>query len=204
MALDTYAGLKASIADFLNRQDLTAVIPDFVDLVEAQFNARLRVREMIARSSASLAAEFADVPDDFAAPINIVLSDGTPLDCIAPEDLQAMKVVPAISGDPRFYAIVGGEFQFYPVPSSAVTISLTYYAKIPALSDSATSNWLLAKRPDIYLYGALVQSAPYLVDDPRAETWGALFVAAMNDLQNTSDFSKYGSRLAVRSGRFAY
>ena len=36
MALDgTYAGLKASVADWLNRADLTAVVPDFITLAEA-------------------------------------------------------------------------------------------------------------------------------------------------------------------------
>ena len=41
MALDgTYAGLQASIADFLNRTDLAAAIPDFIVLAEAQMARR--------------------------------------------------------------------------------------------------------------------------------------------------------------------
>ena len=34
MPLTTYDELKASIADFLNRSDLTNAIPDFISLAE--------------------------------------------------------------------------------------------------------------------------------------------------------------------------
>ncbi len=47
MALSTYTELKASIANFLNRSDLTTEIEDdFIKLTEADFNAKLRIRQM--------------------------------------------------------------------------------------------------------------------------------------------------------------
>ena len=36
MPLATYNDLKASIADFLNRSDLTNAIPDFISLAEKE------------------------------------------------------------------------------------------------------------------------------------------------------------------------
>ena len=39
MALTTFSGLKSSIADWLNRSDLTNQIADFIALTEADFNA---------------------------------------------------------------------------------------------------------------------------------------------------------------------
>ncbi len=41
MALDTYSGLKTTIADYLNRDDLTSAIPSFITLAEAKFNRKL-------------------------------------------------------------------------------------------------------------------------------------------------------------------
>ena len=38
MAIGTFDELKTSIGDWLNRDDLTAVITDFITLAEAQFN----------------------------------------------------------------------------------------------------------------------------------------------------------------------
>ena len=43
MALTTFSGLKSSIADWLNRSDLTTQIADFIALTEADFNAKLRI-----------------------------------------------------------------------------------------------------------------------------------------------------------------
>ena len=42
MAITTYAELKSSIANWLNRDDLTAVIPDFIALAEAQIARDIR------------------------------------------------------------------------------------------------------------------------------------------------------------------
>ena len=58
MALTTYAELKTSIGDWLNRADLTAVIPDFISLAEAQIERTLRTRQMIVRANASFDAQY--------------------------------------------------------------------------------------------------------------------------------------------------
>ena len=48
MALTTYTELKASLANWLNRSDLTTEIADdFIKLAEADFNSKLRIRKMI-------------------------------------------------------------------------------------------------------------------------------------------------------------
>ena len=50
MALTTYTELKASLADWLNRTDLTAAIPDFITLAESQMERQLRLRQMMSLS----------------------------------------------------------------------------------------------------------------------------------------------------------
>ena len=46
MAINTYATLQSSIANWLDRSDLTDRIPDFIALAEARINRVLRVRQM--------------------------------------------------------------------------------------------------------------------------------------------------------------
>ena len=47
MALSNYTELKSSVANFLNRTDLsTEIQDDFIKLAEADFNAKLRIREI--------------------------------------------------------------------------------------------------------------------------------------------------------------
>jgi hypothetical protein len=50
MALSTFTELKDAIADWLDRSDLTARIPDFIALAEARINRELRIRPMEVRS----------------------------------------------------------------------------------------------------------------------------------------------------------
>lgn len=65
MALTTYTELKASVADWINRDDLTAVIVDFISLAEAQIERTLRTTQMIVRATASIDGEYSAVPADF-------------------------------------------------------------------------------------------------------------------------------------------
>jgi len=43
--ITTYAELQTSIATWLVRDDLTAIIPDFITLAESKFKRDIRVRE---------------------------------------------------------------------------------------------------------------------------------------------------------------
>ncbi len=62
MALTTFAELKTSIADWLNRDDLTTVIPDFITLAEHQMEREVRHYKMIERSNANLDSRYSQVP----------------------------------------------------------------------------------------------------------------------------------------------
>lgn len=173
MALDgSYDGLKASVADFLNRGDLASAIPDFITLAEAQmtrrFAGRLRQglpvpRRMIVRADAAIAAgsEYVPAPADFHGPIDFVLGDTLVLDYLDSTNLAQEKQLARVIGAPCWYALVGSELQLYPAADQDYAGELTYIARVPALSEASPANWILTDYPDAYLYGALVQSAPY-------------------------------------------
>ncbi len=184
VALDTYDDLQAEIAAWLRRSDLAEEIPSFITLAEAQMNRRLRVRPMTARLAQSWSAEYVDLPADFLSERLVKITSGptTVLRYLTAEEMDA-KVRSAASGKPRFYALYGGEMRLHPVPDQAYAAELVYLQALPALSESNTSNWLLAAHPDAYLYGALAQSAPYLRADERLQTWTALFGAVLTDIE---------------------
>ena len=206
MALDgTYDGLKASVADFLNRGDLGAVCGDFIRLAEGQINTRLKVRRMIIRASTTVVSEFCQLPSDFNGPLSVALSTGEVLDCMAADALTETKRCSGglTGGTPRAYAVVGSQFQFWPAPADGTEVDLTYYAKLPALSADNPTNWLLTDRPDVYLYGALLQSAPYLQDDARLSVWAELFTTLVADLQLADAHESQGARLTPRASQVA-
>jgi len=78
---------------------------------------------------------------------------------------------------------------------------LLYYAKTTALSSSNADNWLLLEAPDVYLYGALLHSAPYLGEDERIAVWGQMYSASVMRLNEESEnarFSGSGLKLKIR------
>lgn len=206
MALTTYAELKTSIGDWLNRSDLTSVIPDFISLAEAQIERTLRARQMIVRANASFDAQYGAVPSDFLETKSLKLTSTnpqTPLEFLSIDALDQKAAEYTASGKPRFFGVVGGQLRIVPTPDSTYTTELTYYAKLSKLSTSNTSNWLLASSPDIYLYGSLLQAAPYLQDDARIQTWATLYERALNDLQTADDRSaSSGGALLTRAKTF--
>jgi hypothetical protein len=206
MALSTYAELKTSIGDWLNRSDLSATIPDFISLAEAQIERTLRTRQMMVRANASFDAEYGTVPSDFLETKSLKLTSTNPikpLEFLSIDDMDSVRSQYTASGKPRFFTVVGNQFRIAPTPDGAYTAELIYFAKLTKLSNSVATNWLLASSPDIYLYGALLQAAPYLQDDARIQTWATLYERALNDLRTADDrASTSGGVLLTRAKTF--
>jgi hypothetical protein len=90
-----------------------------------------------------------------------------------------------------------------PTPDSNYATELTYYAKLSKLSNSVATNFILESSPDAYLYGSLLQAAPYLQDDNRIQVWATLYERALNDLQVADDRgATSGGALLTRAKTF--
>jgi len=196
MALTSYTTLKASVADFLNRSDLTSAIPDFITLAEAEMRRRLRD---MARATATITTEYSEVPTDFGSVITFDLNTTpvTPLEYLSPDQFTNDSPNYRSTGQCQFYTIVAGEFRFMPVPAGSYTARLTYWRKITALSADVASNWVLEDHPDAYLYGSLKASAPYLKDDARISIWGQLFEDAMSSIETMTRKDMLGATLQM-------
>lgn len=195
MAITTYAELKTAVGDWLNRSDLDSVIPNFISLAEAQFNRSIRHRKMVTRADATLDTPYFAVPNDWLQTIRFQLNTNpaTPLLFVTPEQALEESMVYSAGQQPLFYTTIGQQFQVVPTPDTSYEAELLYYAKIPALSDSATTNWLLTESPDIYLYGALIQSAPYLKEDDRINVWAGLYQRLIDDMMLADERARIGS-----------
>jgi hypothetical protein len=90
-----------------------------------------------------------------------------------------------------------------PVADDSYTAELTYYAKLSKLSSTNTTNWLLTAASDAYLYGTLMQAAPYLKDDARIAVWSSMYISALEDLQVSDDRgASSGGALIARARTF--
>jgi hypothetical protein len=202
MALDTFSGLKTTIADYLNRDDLTSIIPSFITLAEAKFNRKLRVRQMVKRATATLDTQYFAFPGDFLQAKELQLNTNpiTTLQFVTMnQGDSASQNLYITVGKPQYYTIIGTQIEVIPTPDTSYTGQLTYYGKITALSDSDTSNWLLAYAPDLYLYGALLEATPYLKDDERLATWSTLYANSLGDIEVADQRASVASTPIVRA-----
>lgn len=214
MALDgTFSGLKASVADFLNRADLTAAIPDFVTLAEAQmarrFAGRLADGKSYPRRLVTTGdldyltdAASASVPSDCLGLLELVLTgaDGSiiQLEYIDNANFQRERQLARFTGAPKFCTVVGTSVLIYPAADQDYDGDATYLRRWPALTDgNQAANWILQDYPDAYLYGALTAAEPYLNNDARLATWGNLFSGAIEDICNADPMPTNKTTLRV-------
>lgn len=200
----TYAELQTEIADFLNRDDLASVVPTFIRLAESQMSRDIRHYQMETRQVANATEQYLTKPADWVETIRLhVTGSGTsPLQLVSRDTLADMRYqADDVGGTPCYYAHSGNTFELYPTPSESTELELFYLAKIPALSDSNTTNWVLDEAPDVYLYASLIHTAGYLHEDARAGVWAQLYASAIQRLNSTSEKARYsgsGLKMTIR------
>ena len=203
MAISTYAELQAAVGDFLNRDDLSAVIPSFIALTEADHTRKLRHWRMETRADITVGARYVDIPTGWLETVRFALTGYDGLTLASHADMARERVASLdTAGQPLEYAMTGGQFEFRPTPDADYAGEIVYLQQITPLSDAAPTNWLLTLAPDVYLYGALTQSAPYLKDDQRMAVWAALYQSALDGLNIESERAKQsgaGLRVKIRS-----
>ena len=170
MAITTYAELQTAIGDWLNRADLDQKIPDFIRLAESTLNDVLRSADMVTQStSIAITSGRATLPADALEIVyaQVASSEDEPLEQVTPQQLTMLRRTRTRNAaNPRFYAIIGRDIVVTPTPASG-SLDLDYYQRLPVLSDSNTTNWLLTDSPHIYLYTSLLHATPFLMDDAR-------------------------------------
>jgi hypothetical protein len=198
--ITNYSTLQSTIADYLNRADLTSQIQTFIQFVESDLNTRLRCREMIVRATTTNDDEFVKLPLDFLEALNLQIVGGaSPLRYVTLDEADMINKAQVLT-QVSVYSLMNGAIELIPPPSTDVEIEMVYYGKIPALSDSQTTNWLLTKAPDVYLYGALTHAAPFLMDDQRIPVFGNIYLKRVEELNQESQKSLHsGSPLLART-----
>ena len=207
MALGTFTELKDAIADWLDRSDLTARIPDFITLAEARISRELRIRPMEVRSimETTSGQKYFNLPGGYLQMRNIQLNTNptAPLEYITPEMLDRLYGSNT-TGKPRAYTLIGDEIQLSPIPDAAYELEMAFYEKFTALGDgtsgTVTNNWLTKNAPDVLLYGALMEAEPFIKNDERIPVWLQAYRDGVDKLQKADQNDRHsGSAMRVRN-----
>jgi len=201
MAISNYGELKTAVKNWMDRDDLTASIPEFIALAEARFNRVLRIRAMESKQTASTVAgqQNLALPTNYIQMRNVQMNTSpvTPMQYVTPEIFDRLYGG-SVTGTPKFYTIIANELQLGPTPDTVQTIEMLFYKKFDSLSADGDTNWVLTNAPDVYLYGALLEAEPFIMNDSRVQLWATAFQTAIGDIQEQDNKDRHsGSALRV-------
>jgi hypothetical protein len=196
MAISTYAELQTAVQNFLGRTDISGDrTKEFIAMAEARMSRELesRSQEKRATSTLEVGTDFYALPTDLRTIRSVKLNTSPVVTLVyhTPNSLTSTFTSTG-NGRPQAYTVIGDEIRYQPTPDSAYTSEITYIDGLTALSDSATSNTVLTRHPDAYLYGSLSAAAIYFGDDTRLSNFEALFKRAIDEINTDEERSKTG------------
>ena len=203
MALATYPELTASIASWLNRQNLSAQIPDFIVLAEADIASRLRDRRMVKTVEASTDCGVMALPGDWLEALDVrMVGADNPLRFLPLWEMNNART--DRDGAPGYYSIRGTDLLLLPEPvaddeGAFPSLQMTYYARPHTLTEEFPTNWLLTAAPDLYLKAAMTEAYQYALD-PLSIEYEARTLALIEELNTRDTKDRFsGNSLVVRT-----
>jgi hypothetical protein len=158
MAINNYLELQFAVAARTHRTDLDGQIPEYISIAESRINRELNLTSMEAEATltAVIGSRTLTLPVLFGNPIALYLTtylSRIELEYRLPEEMQ---VFPS-NGPSRFWTIDGDTIKTDTPADKAYTYAFRYAGE----SDIATTstNAVLNKYPELFLYGALIEAA---------------------------------------------
>lgn len=189
--LDSYSALKAMVADWLHRGDLTDRIPDFINLAEQTINRRLTIfpKEVELPLATAAGSRSVALPSDYGSPIKLQSTYIEPRHDFTLVEASQLGIDDAARRLPTYWAIDGTNIAFECPCDQAYPLVLRYLQTV-YLSDAAPTNAVFARAGDLYLYGALASSAQFTHSDDRLPIWEQKFNLLLTQVAASAARSK--------------
>jgi hypothetical protein len=197
--IDSYGGLQAFLIRHLQlSDDAIERIQTLIRLGEVRL-ARMLTTPAMETSDTLVTvagAQTVALPADMELPQQLRIVGGAVL---AQTALDTVEAYNADTGRPIMWAPHGGAAVLAPVPDTVYTLSLRYMSRLPFLNDNATSNWLLARHPDAYVYMCSAVICQHLGDMESAGMYLAQANAVIDEINTRAVRMKYGDNLTPRN-----
>jgi hypothetical protein len=199
--ITSYGELQTQVISWSNHNEsgFTNTVQDCIKGAESWIKTEVRHPTMERRATAtvSTSSRYLATPDNFLAPkrFHLQTTPLTEVEYVTPDQINYYNS--STSGKPLRYSIIGDEFVFDRIPDSAYTAEIGYYVYAD-LSASQTSNDILARYPQLYLYGALAEVYAFMKDSKRQMEYSALRDRLIQKINSEAKNQRYGSSIAVR------
>ena len=174
MAISNYSELQTEMASWLHRDDLTAKLPDFIQMGEDVLNRKLRTVDMETRATTAMdtTSRFMALPTGFIEMRSMVIQDpAQEILYLAPRKLREYVSSETDTGTPTHFTIKD-EIEFDVIPDSAYALEQHYLKGYDLATD--TANWLLTNHPELYLHACLAPAALFARDSDLYSTMAGL------------------------------
>lgn len=204
--MSTYADLKADIASWINRKDLTDTIPQFIQQAEHRMyrgfvastgsSIALRCRDNLATATLTPVSGVIALPSDFRELKEVTMDGGGK----TPISSQFFNRLKNYTGETQVFSLRDKEWYQYPVSDTADTFDIIYYADYSGtLVDDADTNPILTALPEIYLWGALAMAELFIKNDAR-RTWAGEFESSIRSANTDARRAEFsGASMAQRT-----
>lgn len=197
-AISDYSTLKTGVGEYLRRDGGTTLdsqIDTFIDGFEAHVNRVMRVVQMEEETSLTTDSDGnTTLPSDFLA-ARSVRRVGSPNIELKPISVGGENNISPYdtAGVARFFSISGTTLRVTPIEAGTDLLTLTYFEKVPALSNDNTTNWLIDLAPDAYLYGTLWYAHDFLMELDKAQMRRQQAEAILDEIQSLDDRARYNN-----------
>ncbi|MFM0554812.1 hypothetical protein P0D69_28150 [Paraburkholderia sediminicola] len=185
ISFDSYDDFQNVVATYLQRANLTAQIPLFIQMAETRLGNIIKTLPQQVALPYSLVpgqgTQIVSLPSDFGALIRATYNN-VPLAYISPETMDLSRTC----DNTYQFTIIGTNLFLQTYVDGSSTLTLYYYQALQGLSDNNESNWLLEDYPNLYLYATLLEASPYMMDDDRVGTWQQMLGEAITEVKNAA------------------
>ncbi len=195
----TYDSLKTTVTSYLQDKSeaVTDQLPTFIMLAQRRIakDCKTLGMEFLDTSNLTVGDAFFLKPPDWRNTISFVINPASNPALSQQSFAQQLILRPVeyltqynstgALGLPIYYA--EGSFRDWllaPIPDFAYTVAIQYMCLPPLIDEFLSTNWMTQYAPECLIYATLYETASFLMDDPRMQTWYQLYSQAMSALNN--------------------
>lgn len=206
MPYSDYNGFRVAVQHLIEGDDTAqgTFSTDTVDLLirlgEQRTYRDLRASTMIERLSSVVTDNAAPLPDCMLELKEVYFTGKRPLEIVPLDRLRSLEACSGATGpDARYVAQDAETLRFWP-PASGTALGSYYGKPCPLKTGTWSEQKTFARYPEIFIFAALAESAPFIGEDARLPMWEAKYRDALiNAMQDERVRVLAGGPLRIRA-----
>ncbi len=208
MAITDYLSLKKEVSDWVHMNgELDDKFDTFLQLCEVEIYSNpdeplnMVSLDMVHTATLDTTSRFTPLPTGVSSQAKLTISIDDYNREVAFQTVGNIETQDAVSGIPCFFTVSNNQIEFDKKPDQAYDIKINYLSTDDPLTADNTTNVIIAKYPNIYLYGCLSQAFSYSQEDQQAAKYSQYFMQAIKYANKRERDIKFPDGLTIYAPR---